>query len=718
MKNKMHNNNKTYMAGLPGIRIAVTIPLMIMIIILLSGCATQSVYQKKGISLYHSGEYDRAVEYFERAMREKPSTAIKTLLFKAKLSSYYHHLALARSYSESDKKDEAVKEYKFALGIFPDNKRLADELLTYLNPEEKKPEPFKYTIKPPVVLDVDTSEKMLLNLRSSPITKIFKVVGKSYGINFIFDKDFRDFVYSIEIDKIGFYEILNQLCMVGNAKYRILDSSSILIYPNTTFKKRTFSLRGVKVYYLSNVKAEDAKKLLMTVFRDQQIQVQEDKTLNSLIIKGTYNTLREIEKFLASIDKGKSEVVIDIEILEVTKNYINAIGLNYGDTSSPVSTITAAVVDRVVDQDGNVTETIKENPKFSDLKNTTFFLTLPSAALNFLESDDKNKIIARPNLRGIDGEEIKFMVGDSVPIPQTSFASSAGGGFNNIPVTSYQYRDVGVQVKITPHIHRNNEVTLDVKLTINSITGYQENFPIFGKREVESVIRLKEGETNIIGGFIKDEVRRGLSGIPWLSRIPILGKLFGASGKSIQQTDLIFSITPRVIRRVDIRPEDEEPIWSDIQTTAQSGTREPSERTPRGFTPRRRAGNSVIIAPAKRRAAVNGISFFTLRLATNKKLASLSVSGSISGGKAEIEDVKTEFFGSRKVEIFKNTSASSFDLGYTFPPEGMKSGVVAQLKIKFHEKGNYTINLTTVSAIGTDRQSVELTGTSSEIEVY
>lgn len=703
---KMQVNKTKYTNGLSGLMI--TIPVMIIIIVFLSGCAVQSVHQKKAMKFYHDGDYDRAVEYFEKALKKKPGSAVKAFLFKAKLNSYYQHLALARSYRNSAKKDEAVREYKIALGIFPNNKKLLEEVETYLDPGKKRPEPFKSTIKPPVSLDIDSTEKMSLNLRSSPITKIFKVVGKSYGINFIFDKDFRDFVYSIEIEKIGFYEILNQLCMVGNAEHRILDSSSILIYPNTTFKKRTFSLRGVKVYYLSNVKAEDAKKLLMTVFRDQQIQVQEDKTLNSLIIKGTYNTLVEIEKFLNSIDKRKSEIVLDIEILEVTKNLINAIGLSFGDTASALSTISAGVVG----DDGAV----QTNLNFNDLKNTNFFLTIPSAALSFLESDDKNKAIARPNLRGINGEEIQFMVGERVPVPQTQFQAGAAGGFNNIPVTTYQYQDVGVQVKITPYIHRDNEVTLDVKLTINSISGYEGGFPIFGKREVENVIRLKEGETNIIGGFIKDEVRGGVSGIVGLSKIPVLGKLFGASGKTVKQTDIIFSITPRVIRRLDIREEDEKAIWSDVQTASQTGSQR-TERAPRDIGSRR-SSNSVIISPAKRRIAVNAVSYFTLRLATSTSLSSLSISGSVSGAKAVIEELKTEFFGSKKVNVLKNTSDGSFDLGYSFPPQGMKSSVVAQLKIKFLEKGEYRIELGTVSAISTDRQSVELTGGSAEIEVY
>jgi general secretion pathway protein D len=686
---------------------------VVLLILFFSGCAMQSVHKKRAMELYRTGDYDKAVEYLEKASKEKPSAELNLLLFRAKLNSYFHHLSRARTFKDVDKKEEAIKEYKIALEIFPDNKKLMDEVELYLNPEKKEKKPFIPTVIPPVTLEVDPRETMSLSLKNTPITQIFKVVGKSCGVNFIFDKDFRDFVYSIEVEKIGFYDALKQLCMVGSAEYRVLDKTSVLIYPSTTFKQRTFGLRGVKVFYLSNSAADDVKKLLMAVFRDQQILVQEDKNLNTLIIKADYSTLTEIERFILSVDKSKGEVAIDVEILEVTKNYINALGASFGDVKSPVATLAAGVVG----SDGAVTKTVN----LKDIKGTNFFLTIPSAALSFLESDDRSRLIARPNLRGVDGEEIKFMVGDEVPVPQTSFQAGAAGGFSNIPVTTYQYRNVGVDIKLTPFIHNENEVTIKIKLTINSIAGSQGDFPIFGKRELENIIRLKEGETNIIGGFIKDEFRRGMQGFPALSRLPILGKLFGASGKEIKETDVIFSITPRIIRQVEITAADKEAIWSNVETSPQGVMegREEMPRPPETSNFSRPGANSIIIAPAKRRLPVNSTSIFTLRVNTSTQLASLSISGSVSGGEASIEEAKTDsFFGGQKVQVLANTSGTSFDLGYTFPETLKSLGVVAQLRIKFAGKGNYTISLGNISAMSMDRQAVPLTANTAEIEVY
>jgi len=692
-------------------RILFNIFLIFMVFILFENCSVRSIQAKKGIELYKRGEYDRSIEYFQKALKEHPgNTEIKTMLFRSKLNSYYYHLGLARKFKSSEKREEAIGEYQRALAIFPNNKLIKDELDGFLNEGKKKQtKVFKSSIIPPISLWVNTEEKLKLDLRSAPITEIFKMIGKSFKINFIFDKDFKDFLYSIEIESIGFFEALNQLCLVASAKYRVIDKSSVLIYQNTAFKKKNLDLRGVKVFYLGNIMAEDAKRLIMNVYRDQQIMIQEDLNLNTLIIKASRDTLVEIERFLIKIDKEKSEVEIDVEILEVNRNFLNKMGVDYGTTPFTLSA-------GIVDEDGAINSAVKT----SQLKDTNFLLTIPSVALNFLETDGDNKIIAKPNLRGVDGEEIKFMVGDELPIPRTQWQAIAAGGVQNTPVTQYDYKNVGVTVKLTPYIHNNNEVTLRVKFTINFVTGYINTFPILGKRELENVIRLKEGETNIIGGFIRDEIRKSLSGFPALSKIPILGKLFGASEKTINQKDLIFSITPRIVRRKNITEADLEPVWTNVQTESRSDvpSQEPTRRNRNLSSLRSRTTNAVVISPIRRRIPVNNFSYFTLRLHSESDISTLSISGSVSGGNAIIEECKTDFFKGDDVKVLQDFSESSFDVGFSFLEKPIKRGILAQVKIKFLEKGNYTISINSINAYNKDRNQLEIKPSTSEIEVY
>jgi hypothetical protein len=309
------------------------------------------------------------------------------------------------------------------------------------------------------------------------------------------------------------------------------------------------------------------------------------------------------------------------------------------------------------------------------------------------------------------------MVGDEVPIPQTQFQSIAAGGINNTPVTTYQYKNVGVEIKVTPFIHANNEITLKTKMTINFIAGYVGDFPTFGKREIENVIRLKEGETNIVGGFIKDEGRDALDGLPALAKIPILGKLFGSSQKTITQTDLIFAITPRIIRSMEMSPLDIATIWTNSQQGGHGS--QPIVAPPEeDRESRRESSASISISPSRRRVAAGRDSIFSLRLNASEPLSTISISGSISGGKATIEEAKTDFMDKDKVRVLQSVSSDSFDLGYSFTDASGRSAVLAQLKIKFLEKGEYTININSVSAYTKDRKQVDLKTSSATIEAF
>lgn len=695
------------------------IVLFLFMILFQCQCSIYSQKFKDGMEFYKQGNFDKSIEYFEQALKKNPGRReIRTMLFRSKLGSYYHHLAKARNHRNSDRKAEADKEYSLALKMFPNNLRLRDEYNTYMNKGKiKESVKFESTIKAPITLKLHGNEKIKMNLRNVPISKIFKSIGKSFKVNFIFDKDFRDFLYSIELDDIGFYQIVNQLCMVANLRYRVMDTSSILLYANTAMKKKNFDLKGVKVFYMGNIMAEDAKKLIMTVFRDQQIMIQEDVNLNALIVKASQDTLKDMELFIKKIDKERNEVEVDVEILEVNKSFLKKIGIDYGTT--PLS-ISAGTVDKSEDEDSSTTSTtLNSTVNWTDLGNVNFMLTIPSVALNILETDSENKIIAKPNLRGIEGEEIKFMVGEELPVPNTQWQAIAAGGVENTPVTSYQYKNVGVDIRVTPYVHSNNDVTLRIKFSMTFVTTYVDSFPVLGKRELENVIRLKEGETNLIGGFIKDEIRGSLNGIPALSKIPVLGLLFGSNEKTIQQTDLIFSVTPRIIRKNIPGKRDLEPVWSNSRQENQSN---PRGSITRPDTSRRRAEiarqNSVMISPVRRRIPLNSEAFFTIRLNSKIDISTLSIGGSVSGGNAVIDEVKTDFFKEDDVRMLRDFSSGSFDVGYSFFGKPVKNTILAQLKIRFLEKGDYTITIDDVAAYTKDKQQVELKTSSSEVQVY
>jgi general secretion pathway protein D len=676
-------------------------------------CLTYTSSVRQAREFFKVGDYDKASEILQKAASDNPrSDEIKTMLFRAKLNSYYAHLFQARQKRKSNDRPAAVLEYQKALAVFPGNTQLQEEFGAFRSPRESaNEETVKTTVVPPVQLNIKKDEKVSLNLKNTPITNIFKSLGKTYNINFIFDKDFRDFLHSLEIENTTFFEVLKVLCMVSGSQYRVLDANTAIVYPDIFAKKKTFDLRGIKTFYMSNIKAEDARKMIQIVFRDEQILIQEEPNLNAVVIRADYNALAEIERFLVKIDKERSEVELNIEIMEVNRSIINKIGADFSNGVFSVAGGTAG-------SDGKVSSTMN----FKDLGSTNFFLTIPSVAMNFLESDANNKIIAKPNLRGIDGEEMTFMVGDEVPVPETQFQAIAAGGINSSPVTTYRYRNVGVEIKITPFIHQNNEVTLKTKLTINFISsGATSSFPTFGKREIENKIRLKEGETNIIGGLIRDDMRGSLNGVPFLDKIPLLGKLFGNSERTISQTDLIFSITPKIIRKTPISARDIETIWSGSES-ASSGVIVPDLGAEEGRPAQTAAptGNNLLtIAPEQASVPVNSETIFSLRVQAESSLASLSIGGVVSGGDCEITEIRTDTLSEKDVKVLKNISGNSFDIGLSF--NGSSGQVLAasfiQLKIKFTRPGKYVLNVGNIYAYDAKRNRVEIAPASCPIDV-
>ncbi len=664
---------------------------LIILIIFSIGCSVNSLYRRKGIELLNSGEYDKAVVYYSDLIVKKPKNSnLKALLLRAKTKSFYYHISLARQLVKSKLYEKAFKHYRVALALFPKSSGVKREFYSYKNRNRRIAKPvFKSEIQSPVMLNIDNQKIDGLSVKNTSIKKIFNIVGKSYGVNFIFDKDFRDFPYTFEVENIGFFEILKQLCLVTNSKSRIVDQSSVLIYPNTSFKKRNFDLLGVKVFFLSNISGEDAKKLIIPMFRDERIMIQEDVNLNSVIVKGSESTLRKIERFLSKIDIPKSEVEFDVEILEINRTVLNRIGTEFGKTFSTMKI-------GQTEEDGTINSTFNVN----NLKNSNFFLTLPTVALNILGTDDNSKIIAKPNLRGVNGEEIKFMVGDELPIPQTTFQSIAAGGIESSPVTSYQYKNVGVEIKLTPFIHRNGEVTVKIKMTINFVTTYTEQFPVLGKRELENTIRLKEGESSIIGGFIRDEVRGKLDGVPFISRLPIIGRLFGSKEDTIRQTDIIFSITPRFIRNIKIDDEKRKPIWSDTENHSGNSTFKSKRINPQILNNPTAKFNSnyIRILPDNRSVRENNSATFLIGINSEKPVSTLSFSGVVTDGDFLIEELTTDVIKDKSVKVLKSINGSNFDLGYSFFDKPLKFGNIAKIKIKFKQKGNYSIKLNNIYA--------------------
>jgi len=534
---------------------------MLVVIMALWGCVTFSNNYKLGTEASLNKDWDEAVELYEKAYAENPKNPVyRIALQRAKVSASLFHLYAARRFSRMDQKEEALKEYEKSLS-YNYSRLVTDEakLLAGGSPEKKKPK--EIHIEPPVKLKVGSDLIQLRFRQQASLRSIFQALGKSASINIIFDEQFRDISYSIELTDKTFEQAVRILCLATKNFFAIIDEQTIIVVPDQPAKRLQYELTAVRTFYLSNILAADIQGILSQILRSQYKApvIMIDKNLNSVTVKDAPAVLELAEKILRVWDKAKGEVVIDVEIMEASRTKLRQLGLD-------IDPHTVGIAYKNEDESGGQT---LGGLAFSNANN--FQVTLPSAFFDFLESDSDTKIIDQPRLRGLDGEEISYIVGDEVPIPRTTFQPIATGGFGSQPITSFDFKNVGIDIKITPRIHLEGEVTLEVAIKIKSLgeAGYAD-IPIISTREVTNVIRLKDGETNLLAGLLKDEERKTMRGIPGIKSLPILGSLFSNTNQTIQQSEVILTITPYIIRPFSISDQDLEPIWVNLYATPSS----------------------------------------------------------------------------------------------------------------------------------------------------
>ncbi len=334
--------------------------------------------------------------------------------------------------------------------------------------------------------------------------------------------------------------------------------------PDRPEKRVQYEINAIRTFYLSNISVDVVQSPLQILLRTQYRApfIVADKTMNSITIRDVPANIELAEKLIKLWDKPKAEVIIDLEIMEVSRMKLRQLGLSFDQN--------------IIGLKYSGTQTDKEgwfNLKDIDFtKMENYQLSVPTAFIQFLETDADTKIIAQPRLRGLADEEIRSLVGQKVPIPQTTFAPIAAGGISQQPVTSFVYQDVGLEIKIKPKIHFEKEVTLDLELKITSIAGTGiAGIPIITTREVKNILRLKDGETNLLGGLLKDEERKSLKGIAGLKSIPLIGRLFSAEDTTVEQTDVVLTITPYIIRTMPLTEEDLKPLLIDIEGMVSGG---------------------------------------------------------------------------------------------------------------------------------------------------
>lgn len=539
---------------------------LVAVAVLVSGCTGFRAARRAEIA-GQTGNWDEAVLYWTQAIEQQPTNiAYQGSLLQARIRASQEHFAKGKQFHQAGVRERALIEYHQAVQLDPSNQYAQVELQkvraeieaarqgTDLETIEEMKRRSQGIRPQPPLLNPRSEEPISLEFpQPVPIQSIYRSLGKAFGINVLFDPALRDTEISIVLKDVNAQDALEILMRAAGHFYKVLDPQTIIIAADTPQNRRNYEDLVIQAFFLSNADVKDALTVLRSLIGARQIAMNEQ--LNAIILRDTADKVKVAERIIETIDKSKAEVVVDVELLQISTNKIRDLGVQlsqYAVTQSLDLGSPDAVL-RVSD--------------LEFLNQSNWALTIPNVVYNFIKTDTDAQLLAQPKLRISEGERSRLVIGDRVPIPVTSFNTGATVGSNIVPITSFQYQDVGITIAIEPRVHHNREVTLKLTVEVSQVTGQvsagsgQAPQPIIGTRTIESTIRLKDGETNLLAGLIRRDDTASDSGVPGLSDIPVLGRLFSRNNTENRRTDVILTLTPHIVRLPDITETDLLPIW-------------------------------------------------------------------------------------------------------------------------------------------------------------
>jgi general secretion pathway protein D len=529
------------------------------VVVIFSGCITSAAL-RDARRAEERQDYDVAVIEYTRAVQKDPNNvSARTGLERARVRASQDHFTRARRHAANRRLEEAVTEYKLAAELNPDNPVVAQELeqtqnqlraQVLINRDGKTElEALVDRMKDQRLPGLDVEAAPLpdeLTFRDASNQLIIRALAKMANVNVIFDPAFRPAPLSIEIRNQTFAEALQSITASTQNFYRATAPRTITIVPDTPAKRREYEEDIVRTFYLSNADLKETMDLLRIVIDARRIGGMQGT--NAITITDTAERVEAAGRLISMIDKARPEVLIDVELLEVSRTRLAEYGLQFASPGSSGISGTADVN--------------KTGMTLNDLKNLSgsqvLMTNLPALYYRLIKEDGSGRVLANPQLRAQVGMTAQAQFGEEVPIPVTTFSPIATGGVAQQPITSFNYRNIGVNIDITPRTHMNNDVTLALSIAVTSISGVAGfgGLPTFGNRQIKTTIRLRDGETNMLAGLIRDDERKVRDGIPGLSDIPGVGRFFGHSRDERNQTDVILMLTPHIVRVLELTEDD------------------------------------------------------------------------------------------------------------------------------------------------------------------
>ncbi len=518
-------------------------------------------------SLYKSGQaaelrqdYDAAFDAYRNAMLEQPGDLrYRASCERIRLLASAQHVNRGKELSKNGKPAEAMTEFLRAKAIDPSNVAASQAIASldeHMSPIEQTSDLPQLlgerkklaALAGPIDLRAISDEPFTLHMvEDSRI--VYESIGKAAGINVLFDPEYTSKRISVDLSNTTLPDALRIIATISATFWKPITKNAIFVAADTRAKRQQLEREAVQVFYLGNATQQTDLNDVQTALRNVLVEAKLYglPSQNAIVVRGTPDQLLLAEQLIEDFDKARPEVVIDVAVLQVDRDKVRNIGLQWPQTvnASLVTTSTASGATLTLNDLANLTA-----------KNIS--LTVGTAAVAMLMTDSDTRILQNPRLRATDGQKATLKIGERIPIATGSFATPTAAAASASPLvnTQFQYIDVGVNIEMLPTIHFNGDVSLKLKVEISSETGSTTisgvTEPIIGQQSVEETIRLKEGESNLLGGLLQEQDNRTRSGTPGLGEVPVLRYLFSTQQHEVQHGEIVFLLTPHLVRGMQI----------------------------------------------------------------------------------------------------------------------------------------------------------------------
>jgi general secretion pathway protein D len=486
-----------------------------------------------------SGELDKAEVDYRKALRYAPANkdALAGLALIERRRKNIAAISTARAEIDAGSLDQAEKTLKAVIAQDPE---LVDAraLLSVIYDKRAAA-----ASSAPPVLKSAFGKPITLEFRDATLKSVFEVVSRTSGINFVFDRDVRaDTRVNIFVRNSSLDDVVKLILVTNQLDRKLLNENSVLVYPNTPAKQKEYRELVVRSFYLANADVKQAVNLVKGMVKTQDVFI--DEKLNLMVVKDTPEAVNVVERLVRSLDLAEPEVMLELEVLEVSRTRMQTLGIQW-----PTSVSYGNPALSTGSTPGTGGTTPPANIPLNTTNGLVWFTANPAIVVNLLATDSDNRLLANPKVRVKNREKAKVHIGQKVPVITTTSTANVGVS------SSVSYLDTGLKLDVEPNIYLRDEVAIKVGLEVSNITqtlnisgtvAYQ-----LGTRNAATVLQIKNGETAILAGLIQDDDRVNAQKVPGLGDIPIVGRLFRNQSDDREKTEIILLITPRIVRSIN-----------------------------------------------------------------------------------------------------------------------------------------------------------------------